>query len=60
MSENEPINLLNAETAINELLDVSRMLNNLGVKYDTQKPILDLAEKIYVEEYLPEALNEDD
>jgi len=60
LSENEPINLLNAETAINELLDVSRMLNNLGVKYDTQKPILDLAEKIYVEEYLPEALNEDD
>ncbi|MFW6002098.1 MAG: hypothetical protein ACOCQD_02055 [archaeon] len=47
------INLNNAERVINELLNISRTLNKLGVKYEKQKPILELAENVYKKEYLP-------
>lgn len=52
----QPINLVTAEDAIAELLSLSKTLTSLGVKYETQKPILSLAEKIYVQDVLPEVL----
>ena len=54
-----PINLYTADRAIRELLDVSKMLSNLGVTYDTQRPVLDLAQEIYTREMLPELLRLD-
>lgn len=47
------INITNAEEAINELVSLSKILTSLGVRYENQKPVLDLAEKIYVKEVLP-------
>lgn len=56
----EGINLINAERVINELLDISKTLSKLGVEYETQKPILDLAEDVYKKEYLPNVELEDE
>lgn len=56
MSNTTPINLYTADKAIRELLDVSKMLSNLGVSYDTQRPVLDLAQEIYTREMVPQLL----
>lgn len=53
-----PVNLNNAEKAINELLDVSKMLSELGVSYESQKPVIDLAQDIYTKEMLPSLLEQ--
>lgn len=54
------INLISAERVINELLDISKTLSKIGVEYEKQKPILDLAENIYKMEYLPNIKEKND
>lgn len=56
MAHHTPINLNTAEKAINELLDVSKMLSGLGVSYETQRPVIDLAQEIYARDMLPALL----
>lgn len=58
MSKHTPINLNNSEKAINELLDISKMLSSLGVSYESQRPVIDLAQEIYARDMLPSLLRQ--
>lgn len=42
-----------AKKLIKELVDISEALTAFGIKYEAQRLIFDLAEKVYVEDILP-------